>query len=167
LKRRKDTEIAVAKEKERFITIKNEQEVIMEELQSAMAQKAMLESQIAKSDGTMEKLNQKLDIAVKLLQKLRDEREELQTERDRALREAEELRSHAETSTLQLPQYFTDFSFSEIEEATNHFDSTLKIGEGGYGSIYVGLLRHTQVAIKMLNPNSSQGPVEYQQEVFS
>ncbi|KAG7575062.1 Protein kinase domain [Arabidopsis suecica] len=165
LKRRKDTEIAVAKEKERFITIKNEQEVIMEELQSAMDQKAMLESQIAESDGTMEKLNQKLDIAVKLLQKLRDEREELQTERDRALREAEELRSRAETSTLQLPQYFTDFSFSEIEEATNHFDSTLKIGEGGYGSIYIGLLRHTQVAIKMLNPNSSQGPVEYQQEV--
>ncbi|XP_010508094.1 PREDICTED: U-box domain-containing protein 33 [Camelina sativa] len=165
LKRRKDTEIAVAKEKERFVTIKNEQEVIMEELQSAMDQKAMLESQIAESDGTMEKLNQKLDIAVKLLQKLKDEREELQTERDRALREAEELRGRAETSTLQLPQYFTDFSFSEIEEATNHFDSTLKIGEGGYGSIYVGILRHTQVAIKMLNPNSSQGPVEYQQEV--
>ena len=65
MKRRKDTEIAVAKEKERFITIKNEQEVIMEELQSAMDQKAMLESQIAESDGTMEKLNQKLDIAVK------------------------------------------------------------------------------------------------------
>ncbi|VVA98283.1 unnamed protein product [Arabis nemorensis] len=165
LKRRKDTEIAVVKEKERFVTIKKEQEVVMEELQSAMEQKAMLESQIAESDGTMENLNQKLDIAVKLLQKLRDEREELQTERDRALREAEELRSRAETSTQQLPQYFTDFSFSEIEEATNHFDSTLKIGEGGYGSIYIGLLRHTQVAIKMLNPNSSQGPLEYQQEV--
>ncbi|CAH2057774.1 unnamed protein product [Thlaspi arvense] len=165
LKRRKDTEIAVAKEKERFVTIKKEQEVVMEELQSAMHQKEMLENQIAESDGTMQKLNQKLDIAVKLLQKLRDEREELQTERDRALREAEELRSRAETSTLQLPQYFTDFSFSEIDEATNHFDSTLKIGEGGYGSIYTGILRHTQVAIKMLNPNSSQGAVEYQQEV--
>uniref|UniRef100_A0A1J3J693 RING-type E3 ubiquitin transferase n=1 Tax=Noccaea caerulescens TaxID=107243 RepID=A0A1J3J693_NOCCA len=165
LKRRKDTEVAVAKEKERFVTIKREQEVVMDELQSAMDQKKMLENQIAESDGAMEKLNQKLDIAVKLLQKLRDEREELQTERDRALREAEKLRSRAETSTLQLPQYFKDFSFSEIDEATNHFDSTLKIGEGGYGSIYIGILRHTQVAIKMLNPNSSQGPLEYQQEV--
>ncbi|ESQ39212.1 hypothetical protein EUTSA_v10001310mg [Eutrema salsugineum] len=165
LKRRKDTEIAVSKEKERFVTIKKEQQVVMEELQSAMDQKAMLENQIAESDGTLEKLNQKLDIAVKLLQQLRDEREELQTERDRALREAEDLRSRAETSTLQLPQYFTDFSFSEIDEATNHFDSTLKIGEGGYGSIYIGILRHTQVAIKILNPNNSQGPVEYQQEV--
>ncbi|KAL1192133.1 U-box domain-containing protein 33 [Cardamine amara subsp. amara] len=165
LKRRKDTERAVAKEKERFVTIKKEQEVVMEELQSAMDQKALLENQIVESDGTMEKLNQKLDIAVKLLQKLKDERDELQTERDRALREAEGLRSRAETSTLQLPQYFTDFSFSEIDEATSHFDSTRKIGEGGYGSIYIGILRHTQVAIKMLNPNSSQGPLEYQQEV--
>ncbi|KAL0720660.1 hypothetical protein Bca4012_035259 [Brassica carinata] len=166
LKRRKDTEIAVARIKERLATIKKEQEVVMKELQNAMAQKEMLENQIAESDGTMEKLNQKLDIAVKLLQKLKDEREELQTERDRALREATELRSRAETSsTLQSSQYFTHFTFSEIEEATNRFDSTLKIGGGGYGSIYVGILRHTQVAIKMLNPNSSQGPVEYQQEV--
>ncbi|RID61378.1 hypothetical protein BRARA_E00534 [Brassica rapa] len=166
LKRRKDTEIAIAKIKERLVTIKKEQETLMKELQRAMAQKEMLESQIAESDGTMEKLNQKLDIAVKLLQKLKDEREELQTERDRALREATELRSRAETSsTLQSTQYFTHFSFSEIEEATNRFDSTLKIGGGGYGSIYVGVLRHTQVAIKMLNPNSSQGPVEYQHEV--
>ncbi|CAN8286201.1 unnamed protein product [Cochlearia groenlandica] len=165
LKRRKDTEIAVAKEKERFVTIKREQGVVMEELQSAMDQKEMLENQIAEADGTLEKLNQKLDTAVKLLQKLKDEREELQRERDRALREAEELRSRAETSTLQLPQYFTDFSFSEIEEATNHFDLTLKIGEGGYGTIYIGRLRHTQVAIKMMNPNSSQGHIEYQQEV--
>ncbi|WZY91843.1 hypothetical protein YC2023_064172 [Brassica napus] len=166
LKRRKDTEIAIAKIKERLVTIKKEQETLMKELQRAMAQKEMLESQIAESDGTMEKLNQKLDIAVKLLQKLKDEREELQTERDRALREATELRSRAETSsTLQSTQYFTHFSFSEIEEATNRFDSTLKIGGGSYGSIYVGVLRHTQVAIKMLNPNSSQGPVEYQHEV--
>ncbi|CAN7063476.1 unnamed protein product [Brassica rapa subsp. trilocularis] len=170
LKRRKDTETAVSKEKERFVTIKKEQEAVTEEVQTATAQKHTLENQIAEADTTMETLNKKLDIAVKLLQKLKSEREELQSERDRALREAEELRTLATetTSTLQqqlLPHYFTDFSFSEIEEATNRFDSTLKIGEGGYGSIYVGTLRHTQVAIKILNPRSSQGPVEYQQEV--
>ncbi|KAF2568474.1 hypothetical protein F2Q68_00028452 [Brassica cretica] len=170
LKRRKDTETAVAKEKERFVTIKKEQEAVTEEVQTATAQKHTLENQIAEADTTMETLNKKLDIAVKLLQKLKSEREELQSERDRALREAEELRTLATetTSTLQhqlLPHYFTDFSFSEIEEATNRFDFTLKIGEGGYGSIYVGTLRHTQVAIKILNPKSSQGSVEYQQEV--
>ncbi|CAH8300948.1 unnamed protein product [Eruca vesicaria subsp. sativa] len=167
LKRRKETETAVSKEKERFVTIKKEQEVVMGEVQSATAQKEILWNQIAEADGTLLQLNQKLDVAVNLLQKLKGEREELQTERDSALREAEELRRRrTETSTLQqLPQYFTDFTFSEIEEATNRFDSSLKIGEGGYGSIYIGTLRHTQVAIKILNPKSSQGPVEYQQEV--
>lgn len=33
------------------------------------------------------------------------------------------------------------FSLEEIEEATSNFDETKKIGEGGYGSVYVGALR--------------------------
>lgn len=62
------------------------------------------------------------------------------------------------------PQLFSDFSLAEIEGATRNFDS-LKIGEGGYESICKGLLRHTEVAIKMLHPNSLQGPSEFQKEV--
>ncbi|XP_010544728.1 PREDICTED: U-box domain-containing protein 33-like isoform X4 [Tarenaya hassleriana] len=166
LKRRKETEIALAKEKEELEKLKREREEIMEELRSALEQRTVLENRIAESDRTSEELLQKIVSAVGLLQSFRKERDELQTERDRALREAEELRKiHIQTPDLRLSQFFTDFSFSEIENATNHFDPTLKIGEGGYGSIYIGILRHTQVAIKLLNPNSSQGPIEYQQEV--
>ncbi|XP_010523754.1 PREDICTED: U-box domain-containing protein 33 isoform X2 [Tarenaya hassleriana] len=166
LKRRKETEITLAKEKEKLGKIKKEQEEVMEELRSALDQRALLENQIAESDRTVEELRQKIVSAVELLQSFKKEQDELQTERDRSLREAEELRrNQTETSDQQLSQFFTDFNFSEIEEATNHFDPTLKIGEGGYGSIFIGILRHTQVAIKLLNPTSSQGPVEYQQEV--
>ena len=32
------------------------------------------------------------------------------------------------------------FSLEEIAEATSHFDGTRKIGEGGYGSVYFGVL---------------------------
>ena len=65
-----------------------------------------------------------------------------------------------------MPQFFSEFSFSEIEEATHHFDPSLKIGEGGYGNIYKGILGQTQVAVKMRRSNSMQGPAEFQQEVI-
>ncbi|XP_058743983.1 U-box domain-containing protein 33-like isoform X1 [Vicia villosa] len=66
------------------------------------------------------------------------------------------------TQSLQL---FNEFSYSEIEEATCNFNPSLKIGEGGYGSIFKGIIRHTEVAIKILSPDSTQGPSEFQQEV--
>lgn len=31
-------------------------------------------------------------------------------------------------------------SLEEIEEGTNHFDETKIIGQGGYGSVYYGML---------------------------
>jgi hypothetical protein len=33
------------------------------------------------------------------------------------------------------------FSLEEIEEAAGYFDETQKIGEGGYGRVYFGILR--------------------------
>ncbi|CAN1237181.1 U-box domain-containing protein 33 [Linum grandiflorum] len=129
--------------------------------------KCSLETQIDEADRTATELEQKIFAAVELLQKYNKEREELQVERDDALREAEELRrSRAETSNGSTAEFFSDFRFSEIEEATNNFHPSLKIGEGGFGSIYRGVLHHTEVAIKMLHANSMQGPSEYQQEVF-
>lgn len=139
---------------------------VMEELHAAQNQKALLESQIAESDEMVKKLEQKIISAVELLQNYKKERDELQMERDNALREAEELRrKQGEGTSTHMPQFYSDFSFSEIEEATNHFDPSVKIGEGGYGSIYKALLRHTEVAIKMLHAHSMQGPSEFQQEV--
>ncbi|CAK8560813.1 unnamed protein product [Lathyrus sativus] len=70
-----------------------------------------------------------------------------------------------EDSRTQSLQLFNEFSLSEIEEATCNFNPSLKIGEGGYGSIFKGILRHTEVAIKILSPNSNQGPSEFQQEI--
>ncbi|XAR54055.1 Non-specific serine/threonine protein kinase [Bertholletia excelsa] len=140
---------------------------LIRELHSAQEQKLSMECQIANSDQLVQELKQKVFSAVELLQKYKNERDDLQVERDDALQVAEELRRKQaeEASSSVAPQFFSEFSFSEIEEATQRFDPSLKIGEGGYGSIYKGILRHTQVAIKMLHTHSLQGPSEFQQEV--
>ncbi|KAK1408695.1 hypothetical protein QVD17_40687 [Tagetes erecta] len=48
------------------------------------------------------------------------------------------------------------YDFNEIDEATNNFDDTRKIGEGGYGSVYFGILGEKEVAIKKMRSNKSK-----------
>lgn len=60
---------------------------------------------------------------------------------------------------------FMEFSYSELKEATNNFDNKLKIGEGGYGGVYKGVLHSTTVAIKILRRGGNQGEREFYQEV--
>ncbi|KAI9102966.1 hypothetical protein K1719_023405 [Acacia pycnantha] len=57
------------------------------------------------------------------------------------------------------------YDISEIEVATNHFDNSLKIGEGGYGPVFRGKLDHTIVAIKVLRPDIASGEKQFFQEV--
>ncbi|KAK1258545.1 U-box domain-containing protein 52 [Acorus gramineus] len=57
------------------------------------------------------------------------------------------------------------YSIEEIENATNFFADTQKIGEGGYGPVYGASLDHTPVAIKVLRPDAAQGRKQFQQEV--
>ncbi|XP_071694402.1 lysM domain receptor-like kinase 3 [Rutidosis leptorrhynchoides] len=41
-------------------------------------------------------------------------------------------------------------SLDEIEQATNNFDEARKIGEGGYGSVYFGIIREREAAVKKM-----------------
>ena len=47
------------------------------------------------------------------------------------------------------------FTIRELKEATGDFDPTKVVGKGGFGEVYRGKLRHTDVAIKVLNDVSS------------
>ncbi|KAJ4976433.1 hypothetical protein NE237_001539 [Protea cynaroides] len=58
------------------------------------------------------------------------------------------------------------FDFSRILAATNNFVDVNKIGEGGFGSVYVGKLPNGQeIAVKRLSRNSGQGATEFKNEV--
>nr|XP_027108353.1 U-box domain-containing protein 33-like isoform X2 [Coffea arabica] len=164
---RKEVEEALVKHKEEIENMQYQLDEIKNKLQVAMEQKSSLESQIATSDKTVEDLKQKMFAAIDLLQKFKIEKDNLQVERDNAVREAEELKikQAEEASSASMSCFFSEYSICEINEATHNFDQELKIGEGGYGSVYKGHLHHTQVAIKVLHQHSSQGPLEFQQEV--
>ncbi|KAJ6328647.1 hypothetical protein OIU77_010353 [Salix suchowensis] len=165
-KRRKEVEEELAKEKEELEKINKEQDEVMGELCIAQDQKSLLERQTEESGEMVNELEQKITSAVGPLRNYKEEWDHLQKDRDNALKEAEELRrNRTEASSTHMPQFFSEFSLSEIEEATHHFDPSLKIGEGGYGNIYKGILGQTQVAVKMRRSNSMQGPAEFQQEV--
>ncbi|KAL3619424.1 putative serine/threonine-protein kinase pbl19 [Castilleja foliolosa] len=63
------------------------------------------------------------------------------------------------------------FSIRELREATNNFNRLLKIGEGGFGSVYKGSIKPpppdqpTIVAIKKLNTHGVQGHKQWVAEV--
>ncbi|XP_027082283.1 U-box domain-containing protein 35-like [Coffea arabica] len=57
------------------------------------------------------------------------------------------------------------YTIDEIEIATQYFDKSLKIGEGGYGPVYKCYLDHTPVAVKVLRPDAAHGRSQFQQEV--
>ncbi|XP_011040982.1 PREDICTED: putative serine/threonine-protein kinase isoform X2 [Populus euphratica] len=69
---------------------------------------------------------------------------------------------------LQILQNVHAFSFDELKVAANGFRSSNKIGEGGFGSVYKGVLQDGRVvAIKMLSAESKQGHREFMSEIAS
>ncbi|XP_026390015.1 L-type lectin-domain containing receptor kinase IX.1-like [Papaver somniferum] len=57
------------------------------------------------------------------------------------------------------------FSYSELVDATNNFDEGGKLGEGGFGAVYKGVLSSMYVAVKRISAGSQQGKKEYQSEI--
>ena len=81
-----------------------------------------------------------------------------------ALRETVEMKRILDTLSKSNIRY-RRYTIEEIEEATDSFDQSRKIGEGGYGPVYKCYLDHTSVAVKVLRPDAAQGRLQFLQEV--
>ncbi|GLT32064.1 hypothetical protein SLA2020_067580 [Shorea laevis] len=58
------------------------------------------------------------------------------------------------------------FSLAEIQAATNNFSGANKLGEGGFGPVYKGIMQNgREVAVKRLSMTSNQGVQEFENEV--
>lgn len=158
VRQRKEIEEAVAKDEMQLSALRKQRDEVNEELQQARQKMAALELQISDSDQILKDIKAKLPEAYSHLDSIRGEHELSQQE------QVHQKKEEATTSTRGA-EHFSDFSLSELERATENFHEASKIGEGGYGCVYKGSLRHTTVAIKRLNPQGMQRTAEFRREV--
>ncbi|KAK3420141.1 hypothetical protein EUGRSUZ_G00934 [Eucalyptus grandis] len=58
------------------------------------------------------------------------------------------------------------FDLTTLVNATSNFSEDSKLGEGGFGAVYKGVLKNGQeIAVKRLSENSRQGQVEFKNEI--
>jgi len=69
---------------------------------------------------------------------------------------------YTEQDDLVLPLRKQIYSYSDVLKITNNFNTTL--GKGGFGTVYLGHIDETPVAVKMLSSSSVQGFQQFQAE---
>ncbi|KAK4606916.1 hypothetical protein RGQ29_000941 [Quercus rubra] len=74
-------------------------------------------------------------------------------------------RHHSSTCSIKIAG-LKDFTYREMAVATNNFEKSTQVGEGGYGKVYKGILADgTVVAIKRAQEGSLQGVKEFLTEI--
>lgn len=149
---------------------------VVEQLQISQKQRDDLQVELENTHKVTDELLRKQrgetseirDATLEQLHICQKEKDELQVELENTRKIIEELlrKQDEDTSSTHVQTPFTEFSLSEIQEATEEFDPSFKIADGSRGSVYYKcVLRHTEVAIKVLGQNNLQGLSEFQQEV--
>uniref|UniRef100_A0A0E0K3B8 RING-type E3 ubiquitin transferase n=1 Tax=Oryza punctata TaxID=4537 RepID=A0A0E0K3B8_ORYPU len=109
---------------------------------------------------------EKLAESKRFIQKIQAKYDKTLHERDTAITESEKLRQmNRDGASMIATTQITDFSFFELRQATQDFDTALKIGTGRFMNVYKGFIRNTTIAVMLLHPQDLQGQLEFHQEV--
>ncbi|KAG2326847.1 hypothetical protein Bca4012_035752 [Brassica carinata] len=164
--RRKKLEELLEKEQGEIKTVIDQNNGFMKKLQIVRSDNLKLESQIKKLQDLEKEHGEKFDTAMELLKSFREKRDEILVDHENAIKEVNALRRLVKGKTIASSgSEMLDYSFMEINEATNEFDPSWKLGEGKYGSVYKGNLQNLQVAVKMLPSYGSQNHFEFERQV--
>ncbi|RID58324.1 hypothetical protein BRARA_F01630 [Brassica rapa] len=166
LSRRKKLEELLEKEKDEVKTVIEQNNGFMRKLQIVQGDNLRLESQITKLQDLEKEHGEKFDTAMELLKSFRQKRDEIRIDHENAIKEVNALKRLIKGKSVESSgSEMLDYSFMEINEATNEFDPSWKLGEGKYGSVYKGNLQNLQVAVKMLPSYGSQNHFEFERKV--
>ena len=166
VKRRNEMEEILASSKKEVERMNKEHDKLLKELHRVHEQKSLLERKASESRCDVEELEKKMFAAVDLLVSFKEKRDKLQIEQEDATNELRKLKNMVEReSSCNRRAEMPTFSFMEIIEATRNFDPSWKIGEGRHGSVYKGVLRHMDVALKMFPSYGSHSQSTFQYEV--
>ena len=161
--RRRKLEELLEKEKGEVKTVIEQNSGFMKKLQIVQSDNLKLESQIKKLQDLEKEHGDKFDTAMELLKSFRQRRDEIRIDHENAIKEVNALKRLVKGKSVE--SEMLDYSFMEINEATNEFDPSWKLGEGKYGSVYKGNLQNLQVTVKMLPSYGSQNHFEFERQV--
>ncbi|KAL8458614.1 hypothetical protein ACS0TY_036216 [Phlomoides rotata] len=122
------------------------------------------ESPMAMIEREKKRCNAALEVAEKA-QRIAELESEKRKRAEMKFKLESEERKKAVDALAHTEVQYRRYTVEEIQKATNYFSGSDKIGEGGYGPVFLGTLDHTAVAIKVLRPDISQGEKQFQREV--
>jgi serine/threonine protein kinase len=165
---RRQMEATLGRERAAMEEDRRELHDILDKIRKADERSAELELQIANSERVMSELEARLSESYSLLGTLRPRRAATTTAREEEI-DGERYQLQVGAASSSSMRTLRLLGYSELDEATNHFDESARVdggrGDGGRGKVYRAELRGMAVAVKVLRRDVAVDEARFTREV--